>query len=189
MPAIRNDNPAKEERKGVLRAMNWRAGIKVCVFLVSTAACSGGWARGVTGIAQSTVGTSSTDWVSAVRAVRKSIAPDVASAPAHAAIPAKIAIVNRVGNIRAVPRISAAADRRVLIANALDDDGHAVVCAHLNETFPPVPAVALNTDGVSAIAKGITGAYFRTPRNAAKTRGSSASTQLGRMASQVAGQV
>jgi uncharacterized protein GlcG (DUF336 family) len=179
MPTIRNDNPGKEERRGVAGAMNWRAALIVCVLSAWVVACSGGSTGSSTGTDQSGGGCTgsciSTAAALAVVDVQKVIAQAVAEAQARN-VAATIAVVDRVGNVLAVYRMGAKAARQVVIASALDSSANPTVHAGLEGIRLPVTAASkaalatLNIDDQAAIAKAVTGAYLSSAGNGFSTR-------------------
>ncbi|WP_339670711.1 heme-binding protein [Dasania marina] len=83
---------------------------------------------------------------------------------------ATIAVADRVGNVLAVYRMGAAADRGVLIASATNGAGNAVIDSGLEGISLPATGLALNIDDQAAISKAITGAYLSSEGNAFSSR-------------------
>jgi len=85
-------------------------------------------------------------------------------------INATIAVVDRVGNVLAVYRMGNAANRRVVIASALNGAGNATIDGGLEGIQLPVTPAPVNIDDQAAIAKAITGTYLSSEGNAFSTR-------------------
>lgn len=146
----------------------------VFAVVVCLSACGGGSQESPAGTDQTggnCAGSCATPGSSlTVADVQKVIAQAVAEAQARQAN-ATIAVADRVGNVLAVYRMGAKADRQVVIATALDGAGGALVTAGLEGIRLPVPAVSTaNIDDQAAIAKAITGAYLSSEGNAFSTR-------------------
>jgi uncharacterized protein GlcG (DUF336 family) len=101
--------------------------------------------------------------------VEQVIAQGVAEAQARNT-QATIAVVDRVGNVLAVYRMGAAAQRGVIIATSLDANGNALIHGGLEGIRLPTPAAPVNIDDQTAISKAITGAYLSSDGNAFSTR-------------------
>ena len=158
--------------------MNWRAAMTVCVLSACVVACSGDSTQSSTGTDQSggcSGSCTTTGSALAIADVQKVIAQGVAEAQARN-VAATIAVVDRVGNVLAVYRMGAAAQRQVVIASALDGTGHSTVHAGLEGIRLPVTAASnaalatLNIDQQAAIAKAVTGAYLSSGGNGFSTR-------------------
>ncbi|HTE42743.1 MAG TPA: heme-binding protein, partial [Steroidobacteraceae bacterium] len=101
--------------------------------------------------------------------VERVIAQGVAEAQGLGA-QATIAVVDRVGNVLAVYRMGAAANRVVVIASGLNANGTTTVSGGLEGLRLPVASVPVSIDDQAAISKAITGAYLSTEGNAFSTR-------------------
>ncbi|MDH3440175.1 MAG: heme-binding protein, partial [Gammaproteobacteria bacterium] len=97
------------------------------------------------------------------------IAQGVAEAEALG-VDATIAVVDRVGNVLAVYRMGAAANREVTVSTSANNPGLSPVTAGLEGIRLPVTPLALNIDDLAAIAKAVTGAYLSSEGNAFSTR-------------------
>ena len=104
--------------------------------------------------------------VSDVQAV---IAQAVAEAQAQG-VEATIAVVDRVGNVLAVYRMGAVANRSVLVSTTAGTPNASPITAGLEGIRLPVTPVAANLDQLAAIAKAVTGAYLSSEGNAFSTR-------------------
>ncbi len=143
-----------------------------CVVLVLLAACGGSSSPQPLGSDQSGSGCNGSCTSSAsvltVDDVQQILGQAIAEAQARSA-KATVAVVDRVGNVLAVYRMGAAAERGVIIATALDSSGHAIIQTGLEGLrFPSVAPV--NIDDQAAIAKAITGAFLSSEGNAFSTR-------------------
>ena len=143
-----------------------------CVVLVLLAACGGSSNPQSLGSDQSGSGCNGSCTGSAsvltVGDVQQILGQAIAEAQARSA-KATVAVVDRVGNVLAVYRMGAAAERGVIIATSLDSSGHAVVRGGLEGIR--LPSVAqVNIDDQAAIAKAITGAFLSSEGNAFSTR-------------------
>lgn len=84
---------------------------------------------------------------------------------------ATLAVVDRVGNVLAVYRMGAAADREVLISTTAAGNLPPISDSGLEGIRLPVAALpTLNLDDQAAIAKAVTGAYLSSEGNAFTTR-------------------
>lgn len=99
--------------------------------------------------------------------VERVLAQGVAEAQARG-VDATLAVVDRVGNVLAVYRMGAPADRGVLLSTTVD--GSPMVDAGLENIRLPVASVPANLDDQAAIAKAVTGAYLSSEGNAFSTR-------------------
>ncbi|MBN4055400.1 heme-binding protein, partial [bacterium AH-315-K03] len=156
--------------------MSFRKLSFVLPLLAVIGACSGGGSTGDnTGTANGPGGTSCSGFCAnaasllTVTDVQTIIAQAVQEAQAQG-LNATIAVSDRVGNILGVYRMGNAANRTVLIATIVDNNGLAVIDSGLEGILLPTPAVQANIDDQAAISKAVTGAYLSSEGNAFSTR-------------------
>lgn len=149
----------------MINQRNLSAGL--CLMLL--AACGGSGSGGSQSSATSAPPPSVTLAALTVTDVEQVIAQGVAEAQARNT-QATIAVVDRVGNVLAVYRMGAAAQRGVIIATSLDANGNALIHGGLEGIRLPTPAAPVNIDDQTAISKAITGAYLSSDGNAFSTR-------------------
>jgi uncharacterized protein GlcG (DUF336 family) len=153
--------------------INWRTAAAVASLVFTLAACSGGNTGSAAGTDQSAVNCSGScanaNAALSIANVEQIIAQAIAEAQARN-VKATIAVVDRVGNVLAVYRMGEPSARQVVIATALNSAGEATVPGGLEGIRLPTPTRPFNIDGLAAIAKAITGAYFSTEGNAFSTR-------------------
>jgi uncharacterized protein GlcG (DUF336 family) len=102
--------------------------------------------------------------------VQTIISQGIAEATARNAL-ATIAVVDRVGNVLAVYRMGAAANRPVIVGSEFDASGNALLHSGLEGVkFPNPKFPSANIDHLAAISKAVTGAYLSSEGNAFSTR-------------------